>query len=873
MHWLALLRLRLRSLRRAHLDRELDDEMAFHVDALTHDYTSRGLSETDARHAALRDMGAIAGRKEECRDARRFAGIETCLTDIRYSARTLRKSPIFTSVVVALLALGIGACTTIFAFANAVLLRPLPYPAADRIVVLNEHALGTTDPLAVHPLNFLEWRARAQAFETLALAQQPPLNVMGAQGAEQVARVMVTADFLRVFGSGPVVGRDFSEADMRTGSDRVAILGYGFWQRWFGGDRNVVGRQLQLPDGSLTIVGVAPRAFRLGANEPDVFTALAIDPANPSATGSRAFECYGRLARGTSLETARAEMSTIAADLRVRHRLDEGMGVTVSSLHDTLSKTARPGLRLLLAVVATVLAIACVNIAGLLMARSAGRRPEFALRVALGASRGRLLRQVVIESLLLALMGGAIGVALAAWMTRALSALAAGPLSLAAFEAVRVDATSVIFTLVVASATALAFGLLPAVQASHVGPDAALRGQARGSSGDVRQHRVRRVLVVTEVALAVVLLVGAGLLVRTLANLVRVNLGFQPAQTLTMGLFLGLTPPDARIGLVDRILDRVTVLPGVAAAGTIQFPPLRGLTCGTGFWRDEHAAAQDPARTLPTSCGVTSRGYFASMGIPVLAGREFDRDDRVSSPRVVVVNQAFARKYFAGDAIGRRILVQGTNQAVAEIVGVVGDVRHDGLTAEPVPTVFWTHAQNPGYLTTLVVRATGDTAGQAAAIRRAIHAVDPTQAVSAVGSLQQDVARVLAAPRLQATVVAGAASAAMLLAAIGVYGLMAYVVAERTRDIGIRLALGARARDIVAAMIGEGGRLVMAGIALGTLVSLALSRMLVSFVYGVTITDPLTYAIAGTVSLLAALIALIAPTLRATRIDPVTALR
>ena len=337
-----------------------------------------------------------------------------------------------------------------------------------------------------------------------------------------------------------------------------------------------------------------------------------------------------------------------------------------------------------MAVVATVLAIACLNLAGLLMARGMGRRGEFAVRAALGASRGRLVRQLAIESFVLSSCAGAAGLVIAYWATQALVALSAGALTAGTPEPIRLDASCFIFTFAVSTLTALAFGLLPARQASHVDPQAALRERTRGATPDRRHHRVRRVLVVTEVALAVVLLVGAGLLLRTLSSLARVNLGFQPAETVTMGLFLGLRPPETRSAVIDQILDRVEGVPGVKAAGTIQFLPLRGMTCGTGFWLEEQAAGRNPSRTLPTECALVSRGYFAAMGIPVLDGRPFDHRDRIASPRVLVVNQAFAKRYFPdGRVIGRRILVQASNQALADVIGVVGDVRHTGLTIQP----------------------------------------------------------------------------------------------------------------------------------------------------------------------------------------------
>lgn len=875
MRWTSKLRLRVRSLfRSSQVERELHEEIQYHLEHLVDDHIAAGMSPAEARYKALREMGGIDQRKDECRDARGLALVDSLRQDVTYALRALRKSPGFSTVAILSLAIGIGANTTIFTFVNAVLLRPLPYPGSDRLVVLHEHKLDSGERLNVHPVNFVEWRARARSFEALALVQTPPLNVMGSTGAEQIGRILTTSELFQVFRVKPVLGRGFTEEEMRPGSNQVVILGYGFWQRWFGGDPGVLGRQLAVPDGSLTIVGVAPQEFRVGLMEPDAFTPVTLDPANPASTGSRAFECYGRLTSGVSLDAARAEITTIASTLRKQHRVNEGMGVLVSGLHEFLVREARPGLRLLMAVVATVLAIACVNLAGLLMARGIGRRSEFAVRAALGASRGRLVRQLVIESLVLAGCGGVAGVVIAYWGTQALVTLTAGALTAGTSAPIRLDVSSLIFAFVVSTATALAFGSAPARQASHADPQAALPERSRGASPDRRHNRVRRVLVVTQVGLAVLLLVGAGLLLRTLSGLARVNLGFQPAETLTMGLFLGLRPPETRSAVIDQILDRIEGVPGVKAAGTVQFLPLRGMTCGTGFWLEEHAASRDPSRTLPTECALVSRGYFGAMGIPVLDGRPFDRRDRIASPRVLVVSQSFAKRYFRdGRVIGRRILVQGSNQALAEIIGVVGDVRHTGLTSDPAPTVYLLHAQTPGYITNLVVRTTGDPVAHAPALRRAIHEVDPTQAVSGVDTIEQDVAKVLARPRLQAALVTCFAVIAAVLAVIGLYGLIAYVVTLRTHEIGIRLALGATREKVFLELFRQGAQLVFAGLVVGVAAAVALREAASTFVFGVTTADPLTYLGAALTFSGVALAAVIIPARRASRVEPINALR
>jgi putative ABC transport system permease protein len=869
------LRLRGRTLfRSSRVEAELDEELRYHLGRLIEQNVARGMSFEEARRAALREMGGIAQRQEECRDARGLVLLDSIRQDVRFALRSLRKSPAFSTVAILSLALGIGANTTIFTFVNAVLLRPLPYPESHRLVVLREQPHGAKDTVSVHPLNFVEWRARTRSFEALALVQTPPLNLIGPNGAEQIARVQTTADLFRVFGVAPLLGRAFTEEEtLPAGNHNLVILGHSFWQRWFGGDAAVIGRPLAVQAGSLTIVGVAPAGLRVGTFEPDAYTPLTIDPANPGSVGSRSFQCYARLKPDVSLDTARAEMNVVASALARQYQMDEGFGVFVTTLHDYLVREGRPALRLLMAVVAMVLVIACVNLAGLLMARGMRRRGELAVRASLGASRGRLVRQLVIESLVLAMLGGAAGLAVAYWTTQALVTLTAGALTVGRNETIALDATCLIFTLVVSTVTSLVFGLVPARQASQVDPQTALREQGRGRTADRRQHRLRSALVTAEVALAVVLMVGAGLLLRTFSSLVRVNLGFQPAETITMGIFVGMRPPEARVALIDQFLDRIEAVPGVKAASTVQYLPLTGATCGTGFWH-EGPGLGNPSRALQTECARISRGYFAAMGIPVLEGRDFNRRDRLGTARVVIVNQSFAQRYFPdGRVLGRRVFVQSSDAALAEIIGVVGDIRHNGLTSEPAPTVFLLHAQTPGYIMNVVVRTAGDPAAQAAAVKRAIQEVDPTQAVSSFKTMEQYVGDALTRPRMYAALVTSFAIIAVALAAIGVYGLIAYVVTQRTHEIGIRLALGAVREDVFLDVFGQGARLVGAGLATGVAAAVLLRSLVSTLLFGVEPADPVTYSTAAGVFLVVALAAVAIPARRASRVEPLSALR
>lgn len=793
--------------------------------------------------------------------------------DLKYAVRALRKTPGFTAVAVLSLALGIGANTTMFTFVNAVLLRPLPYPGSNRIVVIRERPLRSDRTVNVHPFNFLEWRNRARSFEALALVQTPPLNVMGAEGAEQVLRVQTTSELFRVFGLEPALGRMFTDEETRPGNHRVVILGHGFWQRWFGGDPGVVGRSLPVSDGMLRIVGIAPAGFRIGVAEPAAYTPLAIDPAKPDAIGSRSFQCYGRVKPEVGVAAAKAEMDAIASLLEREAPLDRGYGVFVAPLHEYLTKDVRSALVMLMAIVAIVLLIACTNLGGLLLARGVERRGELALRASLGAPRQRIIGQLVTESIVLASCGGAAALVFASFATRALARLTAGALTFGTSDPIRLDTACLAFTGVVSLIAALVFGVLSAWQSSRVDPQAALRAESRSATGDRRQHRLRSLLVVGETALAVVLLVGAGLLLRTFSNLLRVDVGFQPAGAVTMRLLLGARPPEGRIALLDRILERVVALPGVTAAGTIQFLPLSGSSCGTGF-RREGDPAGDPTSALSTECSLVSRGYFRAMGVPLVAGRTFDADDRLNAPRVVMVNQTFVRRYFPdGRALGRRLQVEWDDTVPAEIVGVVGDVRHNGLTAEPAPTVFLLHAQTPGYITNLVVRTAQEPAAQAAAIRRTIQEVDRTQAISSVRTMTQYVDDALARPRLNAALVGCFAALAVGLALIGVYGIVAYVVNQQSHEIGIRIALGATGRTVFFEVFGAGARLIGAGVMSGLLIAAALRGAISSFLFGVAAGDRASYLVAAVAISLVALAVVAFPARRAARIQPAEALR
>ena len=614
-----------------------------------------------------------------------------------------------------------------------------------------------------------------------------------------------------------------------------------------------------------------PADFRVGTLAVDLYIPLNPDRNRPETIGSRAFLCFGLLRPGVTLEASRAEMATIADEVGRLYPVERDWGVLVVGLRDYLVRDNRLILLLLSGVVALVLLIACANLAGLLLARGIGRRGEFALRASLGAGRGRLVQQLIIESLALSAAGGALGLLLGSWATRALVLLAEDAVAFGQMADAGLDARVFAFTAVIAVLTAITFGLVPAWQASQFDLQAALKQQGRGADSRGPQ-RLRAALVVGEVALAVVLLIGAGLLIRTFSHLLQVKLGFQPENVLTLRLFI-TGEPDKRSSLIERVLDRVETLPDVAAAGTIQFLPLGGFTNNGPFHFVGRPKPADPM-SMESDVSTVSRGYFAAMRIPVVRGRPFGRQDQLDSPRAALVNQSFVNKYSpTEDAIGRVIIGDWANPKPTTIVGVVGDVRHNGLTAEPRPTVFLAQAQVPGYITHIIVRTASDPERLTAAIRRAVIEVDPNQPVTNVQTMQQHVAASLVKPRLYTVPPAYFASLALLLASLGLYGLMAYVVSQRTHEIGIRLALGARPSDVFRGVFQRALLLTLAGLAGGVSMAVVAQRLISTFLFGVTGTDPVTYGAAAGVFALVILAAASGPAWRAARVNPMKALR
>ncbi|MDQ3805913.1 MAG: ABC transporter permease [Acidobacteriota bacterium] len=802
----------------------------------------------------------------------------TLFNDIRYGARTLWKTPGFTGVAVLALALGIGANSAIFSVVNSVLLRPLPYRDPDRLVFVMEN-FQQQDSSVSYP-NFADWREQNRVFEQLAASRVTSFNLTGAGEAERLQGRMVTANFFHTLGVAPAAGRDFAPEEDRPGGEAVAVLSHGFWQRRFGGDPSVVGRRLLLNGQSHTVIGVAPAGFEY-YSPVDLFVPLGswTHPAMSERGSHPSIYAVGRLKQGVTLEQARAEMGAIMERLGAEYPLtNQGHGVTLVPVYENVVGDVRPPLMILLGAVAFVLLIACANVANLLLARASARRKELAVRIALGATRGRIVRQLLSESVLLALLGGALGLLLALWGTDLLTSMI--PEGIPRLQETSVNGRVLGFTLLVSLLTGIAFGSVPALQASKPDLNDTLKEGGRGSTG--RRSRARSAFVVAEVALALVLLVGAGLMIKSFAEVRRVEAGFNPQKLLTaqMSLSAEKYPGAKALAFLDELQRRIGALPGVESAAFSNGLPIYG--AGTTSFLIEGQPRPKMGEEPTAVEYVTTPGYFRTMGIPLLKGRYFSERDTRGSPMVALVDEDFARRFFPGeDAVGKRFQLFREYPA-AEIVGVVGHVKHFGLdAAAPFQAQFYfTLAQIPDqYMNrmmggiSLVVRTAHDPADMAAAVRREVLAVDAEQPVYQVQTMEQIVSESLALRRFSMALLTVFAAVAALLATVGIYGVMSYSVSQNTHEIGIRMALGARPGDMLRLVIRQGMGLALIGVGLGLAGSLAVTRVMSSLLFGVSALDPTTFA--GVTALLtaAALLACYVPARRATKVDPMEALR
>ena len=809
--------------------------------------------------------------------------METILRDVRYGIRSLLKHPGFTALVVVTLALGIGASTAIFSVVNTVMLRPLPYPNADRVVSIQE-----LDPRGkrgqVTPANFLDWRAQNTVFQHLAAILTRPANLALGDQAERIDLAMVSANLFEVFGTAPHSGRFFIPADEQAGHPPIVIVSYSLWQRRFGANPQLVGQSITLDGQNYTVVGVAPAGFQYPDRTEAWIPPFRLVPAlseRMDVTQVRGFgflSAVALLKPGVTLPQAAGEMEIITARLRQQYPESNNRRFNrVVSLHTDLVGDTGGMLWLLFGAVSFVLLIACANVANLLLAQAASRQKEMAIRTALGASRWRVTQQLLIESILLALVGGGLGLLLALWSVALMTKLL--PQDFPRLAEISMDWRVLAFTLAASVLTGILFGLAPALQISKGDVQEFLKESGRGTSGSRRHNRLRGALIVSEVALSVVLLVGAGLLFRSFMQLQSVKAGFDPEQLLT----LRLTPSGPRyatdpdyMSFYSQVIDRISALPGVHSVGAINtLPLLKGPTTGV---RIEGGPVLRRDQMPSTHFRSVSSGYFQTMNVPIVQGRSFNERDTQDAPRVLIVNQALARRDFPDqNPLGRRINMGGTDPQGQpiwwEIVGVAADVRSVELREEAAPELYLSALQETWTGMSIVIRTSVEPAGLTSQIRNIVSEVDKSAPVSEVKTMEQIVSGAITQPRFNLFLLGLFSGIALLLSAAGIYGVTAYSVTQRTHEFGIRMALGAQASDVLKMTLGQGMRLIAAGIVIGLVASFALTRLLKTLVFGVSVTDPLTFVSITVVLSVAAILACYIPARRATKVDPLIALR
>ena len=823
-----------RLFRRRQLERELNDELASHIAMEASLRMQEGESPEAARQAALRQFGNLGLVAEVTRSKWGFTWFEQSLNDARYAIRPFARTPLFSVIVIVTLALGIGSSTTIFSLLDGILLRALPFPESNRLVMLWELPPESRKPNVVNLGNFAAWRERNHSFQSMAAFLSLPMNLLSGQGSQQVPGLAVTADFFSTLGTRPLLGRTFRPGEYWTDEPREVVLSYDAWQRLFGGRPDVVGKKISIDVSHHEIIGVMSPEFGLPNKKAELYVPQAI-----YMNEGRNYSVLARLRPGVSPEAARAEMAAMAAQTaREKVHMDAGWSATAVPLLDQAVGSVRPILLMIFTAVGLVLMLACANVANLLMMRASGRAREIGVRLALGASRNRILRQLLIESLLLALLGGLLGVALGGIGLHLLKTSLPESLQIPRLSEVTLNVTVLLYSAAISILSAVTFALAPALESLQRNVSENLHESSRSVTSG---RKVRRVLVVTEIALALVLVSAAGLMVRSFLRLARVDTGFHAENVLTVRMMLlPAQKEEYHAEAVRQMLDRIRALPGVVADGSIGILPMEGTNSGTPYYR---ADRPDPAPNARPGGDVSiiTPGYFEAMRIPMIRGRAFNTQDRAGSQLVAILNQSAARMLFPGeDAVGKRLKVEWDNNDVVEVVGVVADIRHSGVSTPPDPCLFMPNDQQPFPFAALVVRTVGDPAQVENAIREQIRMVDADQGIAKIEEMQQMVSDSIARPRLEATVLTLFGVIALGLASIGLYGLIAFSVAQRAREIGIRVALGASRAGIFRMILGDGLCLTLIGGIAGLVAILGLTRFLRSLLFEIQPLDPVT---------------------------------
>jgi len=886
MKWFNILRDRLRAVRqRDTVIDDIDREMRSHLDLQTEANIEAGMSPAEARRQALRSFGKVDRAVDEAYDVKGGGVFETVVQDVRYGARMLAKHRAFTAVAVITLALGIGANTAIFSVVNELLLRPLPYRDAERIAMLWEVTPQGRRQNTTSRANFRAWRDQNSSFTQMAAFTDQRFNLTGDAEPEELSVQMATPEIFKVLGVDPILGRTFTTDDDGAGKPPVVVLSYALWQRRFGGQSNIIGQPITLNGEKFTIIGVMPASFqfhikhRSGTGRPtELWTILPMPIGGTANERGRFLSVVARLKDGVPVEQAGAELRTIEARLSDEApQFNKNYSAEVLPLREQFFGNLRRPLWLMLGAVGFVLLIACANVANLLLSLATSREKEIALRAALGARRWRIIRQLLTESLLLALLGSALGLGFAWIGIKALVAIS--PRDLVSLQSVGLNVSVLLWTLGVSLLTGIIFGLAPALHISRLNLNDSLKEGGKSESAQAGgSRRLRSALVVSEIALAVVLLASAGLLIKSFVRLQQVDRGFNTDNILTMVVRL----PDAAyredpqiVNFFVQAMERIRSLPAVRSAGVINYLPLYGgLGSATGF-KIEGRPEPPPGQGPSTDVRVVDAGYFETMGIPLLRGRNFSSLELREPKRVILINEALARKHFGNeDPLGKRLdVAMFENPIWCEIIGVVGNVRYDSLIDESPPAVYFAHPDLAYSFMTLVIRTDGDPASIAPAVQREIRSLDPNQPVSDVRTMNQVMSEWVSSSRFNTLLLGLFAGLATLLSAVGIFGVMNYSVALRTRELGLRLAVGAQPRQVLLLVLKQGLLLTVLGVVVGLAAALALTRLLSGLLFGVAAVDVSTFTTISVLLVLVSLIACYLPARRAMRIDPLRALR
>jgi len=868
-----------RNLRRKHhVEQEFSEEIEAYLEMVIEAKVREGLKPHEARREALMGLGGVEQVKENVREVRMGYFLETMWQDFRYGVRVLAKSPVFTVVAVLSLALGIGANTAIFSIVNKLILRPLSYPEPERIVDVwhtppQESFPGMTR-FSVSPANYLDWKSQSNSFEQMAVYGYSGFSLSAGDVPVAVVGAAVSSDFFSVLRTNVSQGRGFLPDEEQPGHNRSVIISHALWQRAFGGVPNLIGQSVALNSQQFTVVGITPAGFEF-PREAELWVPLAWGSKERQLRSIHDYLVIARLKQNVPLAQAQAELSAISSRLEQQYpEEDKGWGAKVIPLHEDLVGDIRPALLVLFSAVGFVLLIACANVANLMLAKGANRRKEIAIRIALGAPRKRIIRQLLSESLLMAAAGGLLGLLIASAGIGLLLQL--GSDSLPKPGEISIDRWALGFTLLVSFGAGIVAGLAPAFQLSAAETGETLKQTGRTGGSAVKQ-RTRKALVVAEVALSLVLLIGAGLMIRSFWKLLHVDPGFNPANVVTMSI--GLSPrkyPDGqqRLAFFDRALEQVRALPGVVSAGLTTTLPLAGGGSTQPFTIEGRPAAELAKQPMAQTRYI-SPDYFRTMSIPLRKGRFFTDQDRENGTAVVIISETMARRFWPGeDPVGRRMTASfSAEQGPREIVGVVGDVKGTGLDAEAASTMYLPYKQVPRPFMTLAARTASNPQNFIQAISKAIYAVDKEQALTDVRTMEQVQAASVSDRRFNMTLLITFAALALVLAAVGVYGVMNYSVTLLRRELGIRIALGAQARDILRLVLRQGLALTLMGVGAGLVGAYGLTRLMAKLLYGVGATDVLTFAGVSGVLLAVGLLASYLPARRATKVDPMIALR